>query len=129
MQIFVLPDRNEIIYLADLYSGMFVVVAAVAGISMCLQGTTFTTAGLRMTTRLRKQYFTALLSQVYYFTRLHRPCGDVPTPIHPMDVVTKLAENHACKEKQILKQTLYQTVWSVGYNGPKLHFLGEIYIQ
>ncbi|CAB3225437.1 unnamed protein product [Arctia plantaginis] len=68
--IFVLPDRNQIIYLADLYSGMFVVVAAVAGISMCLQGTTFTTAGLRMTTRLRKQYFSALLSQeIGYFDK------------------------------------------------------------
>ncbi|KAF9804800.1 hypothetical protein SFRURICE_007703 [Spodoptera frugiperda] len=61
--IFVLDDRKEIIYLADLYSGMFIVVAAVAGVSMCLQSTTFTTAGLKMTTRLRQQYFSSLLKQ------------------------------------------------------------------
>ncbi|KAJ8737704.1 hypothetical protein PYW08_000299 [Mythimna loreyi] len=61
--IFILDDRREIIYLADLYSGMFIVVAAVAGVSMCLQSTTFTTAGLRMTTRLRQQYFSSLLRQ------------------------------------------------------------------
>ncbi|CAH0703399.1 unnamed protein product [Spodoptera exigua] len=61
--IFILDDRKEIIYLADLYSGMFVVVAAVAGVSMCLQSTTFTTAGLKMTTRLRQQYFSSLLKQ------------------------------------------------------------------
>ncbi|CAK1554106.1 unnamed protein product [Leptosia nina] len=61
--IYVLPDRNQIISLADLYSGMFVVVAAVAGLSMCLQSATFTNAGLKMTTRLRYQYFGALLKQ------------------------------------------------------------------
>lgn len=66
-QIFVLADHNEMLYLADLYSGLFVVVAAVAGISMCLQSTTFTSAGLKMTTRLRHQYFSALLRQVMYF--------------------------------------------------------------
>lgn len=43
---------------------MFILVAAVAGISMCLQSVTFTTAGLKMTTRLRIKYFTALLAQV-----------------------------------------------------------------
>ncbi|KAL0852199.1 hypothetical protein ABMA28_000423 [Loxostege sticticalis] len=61
--IFVLSDYAQIIYLADLYSGMFIVVAAVAGISMCLQSTTFTNAGLKMTSRLRHQYFAALLKQ------------------------------------------------------------------
>ncbi|XP_075990573.1 multidrug resistance protein homolog 49-like [Anticarsia gemmatalis] len=61
--IFILPNRLEIIYWADFYSGMFIVVAAVAGVSMCLQSTTFTTAGLRMTTRLRQRYFSSLLKQ------------------------------------------------------------------
>ncbi|XP_061382310.1 multidrug resistance protein homolog 49-like [Danaus plexippus] len=61
--IFILPDRNDIIYYADFYSGMFLVVAAIAGISMFLQSTTFTHAGLRMTSRLRQQYFSALLKQ------------------------------------------------------------------
>ncbi|KAJ0183787.1 hypothetical protein K1T71_000210 [Dendrolimus kikuchii] len=61
--IFALSDRQEIVYLADLYSGMFIVIAAVAGLSMFLQSTTFTTAGLKMTTRLRHQYFSALLRQ------------------------------------------------------------------
>lgn len=63
-QIFILPDHNEIVYLADFYSGMFLVVAAVAGLSMCLQSSAFTNAGLRMTRRLRQQYFAALLRQV-----------------------------------------------------------------
>ncbi|XP_063837633.1 multidrug resistance protein homolog 49-like [Ostrinia nubilalis] len=61
--IFVLPDRSQITYLADLYSGMFIVVAAIAGCTMCLQSTTFTNAGLKMTSRLRQQYFAALLRQ------------------------------------------------------------------
>ncbi|XP_072931072.1 multidrug resistance protein homolog 49-like [Epargyreus clarus] len=61
--IFVLPNRADIIYLADFYSGMFVVVAAVAGASMCLQSSTFTNAGLKMTSRLRQQYFSSLLKQ------------------------------------------------------------------
>ncbi|CAH2103160.1 unnamed protein product [Euphydryas editha] len=61
--IFVLPNRSDILYYADFYSGMFLVVAAVAGISMCLQSATFTNAGLKMTTRLRQQYFSALLRQ------------------------------------------------------------------
>ncbi|XP_028035436.1 multidrug resistance protein homolog 49-like [Bombyx mandarina] len=61
--IFILDNRDDIIYLADLYSVLFVVIAAVAGISMCLQSTTFTSAGLKMTTRLRHQYFASLLKQ------------------------------------------------------------------
>ncbi|XP_034839685.1 multidrug resistance protein homolog 49-like isoform X2 [Maniola hyperantus] len=61
--IFVLESRGDIIYQADFYSGMFLVVAAVAGLSMFLQSTTFTNAGLKMTTRLRQQYFSALLKQ------------------------------------------------------------------
>ncbi|XP_047544251.1 multidrug resistance protein homolog 49-like [Vanessa atalanta] len=65
--IFVLPDRDDIVYYADFYSGMFLVVAAVAGLSMCLQSTTFTNAGLKMTTRLRQQYFSALLRQEIAF--------------------------------------------------------------
>lgn len=63
-QIYALNDREEVIYLSNLYSGLFLVVAAVAGISMFLQSTTFTIAGLKMTTRLRYQYFGALLRQV-----------------------------------------------------------------
>lgn len=63
-QIFVMDNRADIIYMADLYAGMFVVVAAVAGVSMCLQSVAFTNAGLKMTSRLRHQYFTALLKQV-----------------------------------------------------------------
>ncbi|XP_039763141.1 multidrug resistance protein homolog 49-like [Pararge aegeria] len=65
--IFILENRSEIIYLADFYSGMFLVVAAVAGLSMFLQSTTFTNAGLNMTTRLRQQYFAALLRQEIAF--------------------------------------------------------------
>ncbi|CAB3235159.1 unnamed protein product [Arctia plantaginis] len=74
--IFVLTDRDQIIYYADLYSGMFILVAAVAGISMCLQSFTFTTAGLKMTTRLRVKYFTALLAQeIGYFDRESNTVG------------------------------------------------------
>ncbi|XP_013189257.1 multidrug resistance protein homolog 49 [Amyelois transitella] len=74
--IFVMDDRNEIIYMADLYSGMFVVVAAVAGISMCLQSITFTNAGLKMTNRLRHQYFSALLRQeIGYFDKESNTVG------------------------------------------------------
>lgn len=63
-QIFVLTNRDELISLGDMYAGLFVVVAAIAGVSMCLQSSTYTTAGLKMTTRLRELYFNALLSQV-----------------------------------------------------------------
>ncbi|CAK1588202.1 unnamed protein product [Parnassius mnemosyne] len=61
--IFVIRDHSEIIYFADLYSGLFLVVAAVAGVSMFLQSATFTHAGLKMTSRLRYQYFSAILRQ------------------------------------------------------------------
>ncbi|CAG4929498.1 unnamed protein product [Parnassius apollo] len=61
--IFVLRHHSDIIYFADLYSGLFIVVAAVAGVSMFLQSATFTHAGLKMTTRLRHQYFSAILRQ------------------------------------------------------------------
>ncbi|CAB3235149.1 unnamed protein product [Arctia plantaginis] len=61
--IFILTDHDLLLYLADLYAGLFLVVASVAGIGMCLQSFTFTTAGLKMTTRLRIQYFAALLRQ------------------------------------------------------------------
>lgn len=64
IQIFILEDRADVLYQADVFAGMFVVVAAIAGISMCLQSTTFISAGLKMTTRLRLQYFSALLKQV-----------------------------------------------------------------
>ncbi|XP_049884996.1 multidrug resistance protein homolog 49-like [Pectinophora gossypiella] len=74
--IYVLKDHNTITYLADLYSGMFLLVAAVAGASMCLQGTTFTYAGLRMTTRLRQQYFASLLRQeIGYFDKESNTVG------------------------------------------------------
>ncbi|KAG7310331.1 hypothetical protein JYU34_003103 [Plutella xylostella] len=63
MGMFALPDHNEIIRLSEVYSGLFIVVAAIAGISMCLQSIAFTNAGLKMTTRLRLQYFSSLLKQ------------------------------------------------------------------
>lgn len=63
-QIYVLTNYDNIRHLADLYAGMFLVVAAVAGATMCLQSFTFTTAGLKMTSRLRQQYFSSLLKQV-----------------------------------------------------------------
>ncbi|CAG4929505.1 unnamed protein product [Parnassius apollo] len=61
--IFVLQDHSDIIYFADLYSGLFIVISAIAGVSMFLQSATFTHAGLKMTTRLRHQYFSAILRQ------------------------------------------------------------------
>ncbi|XP_022833220.1 multidrug resistance protein homolog 49-like [Spodoptera litura] len=68
--IFILTDRDELISLGDMYAGLFVVVAAIAGVSMCLQSSTYTTAGLKMTTRLRELYFNALLSQeIGYYDR------------------------------------------------------------
>uniref|UniRef100_A0A2H1W3L7 SFRICE_008550 n=1 Tax=Spodoptera frugiperda TaxID=7108 RepID=A0A2H1W3L7_SPOFR len=68
--IFVLTNRDELISLGDMYAGLFVVVAAIAGVSMCLQSSTYTTAGLKMTTRLRELYFNALLSQeIGYYDR------------------------------------------------------------
>ncbi|KAI5641365.1 ABC transporter transmembrane region domain-containing protein [Phthorimaea operculella] len=74
--IYVLSDKEEITNLADLYSGLFMVVAAVAGTSMCLQGYSFTRAGLKMTTRLRKQYFAGLLRQeMAYFDRQSNTVG------------------------------------------------------
>lgn len=72
-QIFILTDRGELLFLGDVYAGLFVVVAAIAGVSMCLQSTTFTTAGLKMTTRLREAYFKALLRQVH----IHLPTAIV----------------------------------------------------
>ncbi|XP_037299939.1 multidrug resistance protein homolog 49-like isoform X2 [Manduca sexta] len=76
--IFVLDDRNQVLYLADLYSGMFVVVAAIAGVSMCLQSSTFTTAGLKMTTRLRYQYFASILKQeMGYFDKESNTIGAI----------------------------------------------------
>ncbi|XP_073952681.1 multidrug resistance protein homolog 49-like [Choristoneura fumiferana] len=74
--IFALKDHDEILYLADLYSGMFIVVAAIAGISMCLQSTAFTNAGLQMTSRLRQQYFSSLLRQeIGYFDKESNTVG------------------------------------------------------
>ncbi|VVC86230.1 multidrug resistance protein homolog 49-like [Leptidea sinapis] len=61
--IYVLPNRDDMTHLADTFSGLFLVIAAVAGAAMCIQSTSFTTAGLKMTTRLRHQYFGALLKQ------------------------------------------------------------------
>ncbi|KAJ2954418.1 hypothetical protein O0L34_g2685 [Tuta absoluta] len=74
--IYVLDDTEEIKSKADLYSGLFMVVAAVAGISMCLQGYSFTRAGLKMTTRLRMQYFASLLRQeMAYFDKQSNTVG------------------------------------------------------
>ncbi|KAM3968871.1 LOW QUALITY PROTEIN: multidrug resistance protein homolog 49-like [Aphomia sociella] len=74
--IFVYNRNEDIIYYADLYSGMFVVVAAIAGVAMCLQSTTFTNAGLKMTTRLRHQYFAGLLRQeIGFFDREYNAVG------------------------------------------------------
>ncbi|CAB3235155.1 unnamed protein product [Arctia plantaginis] len=61
--IFVLKDHNELLYFADLYAGLFVLVSSFAGLCMLLQSFTFTRGGLKMTTRLRTQYFAALLRQ------------------------------------------------------------------
>ncbi|XP_053623630.1 multidrug resistance protein homolog 49-like [Plodia interpunctella] len=78
--IFVMDNRADIIYMADLYAGMFVVVAAVAGVSMCLQSVAFTNAGLKMTSRLRHQYFTALLKQeIGYFDKESNTVGALCT--------------------------------------------------
>lgn len=61
---FALEDHGEIIRQSGIYAGLFLVVAAIAGVSMCLQSATFTNAGLKMTTRLRLRYFSSLLKQV-----------------------------------------------------------------
>lgn len=63
-QIYALPNPDEVIYLGDFYGVMFIIVAAIAGTAMCLQSFAFTTSGLKMTTRLRNQYFSSLLKQV-----------------------------------------------------------------
>ncbi|XP_063394419.1 multidrug resistance protein homolog 49-like [Cydia fagiglandana] len=74
--IFASADPTYMVYMADLYSGLFVVVAAVAGVTMCLQSVTFTNSGLRMTTRLRQQYFSSLLMQeVGYYDRESNTVG------------------------------------------------------
>ncbi|CAH0578089.1 unnamed protein product [Chrysodeixis includens] len=76
--IFALTDRDEMLFYGDLYAGLFVVVAAIAGISMCLQSSTFTTAGLKMTSRLRKQYFEALLRQeIGYYDKSSNTVGAI----------------------------------------------------
>lgn len=77
LQIFALTDRKEMLFYGDLYAGLFVVVAAIAGISMCLQSSTFTTAGLKMTSRLRKQYFEALLRQVNHLNHFYSSGDDL----------------------------------------------------
>lgn len=66
--VFASEDHEEILASSALLSGMFVVVATIAGISMCLQSTCFTSAGLKMTTRLRVQCFASYLKQeIAYF--------------------------------------------------------------
>ncbi|XP_063890908.1 multidrug resistance protein homolog 49 [Helicoverpa armigera] len=76
--IFVLTDRDELLHLGDLYAGLFVLVAAVAGTSMCLQSSTFTSAGLKMTTRLREAYFNALLRQeIGYYDKESNTVGAI----------------------------------------------------
>ncbi|XP_061705588.1 multidrug resistance protein homolog 49-like isoform X1 [Cydia pomonella] len=74
--IFASSDPAYMVHMADLYSGLFVVVAAVAGVTMCLQSVTFTNSGLRMTTRLRQQYFSSLLMQeIGYYDRESNTVG------------------------------------------------------
>ncbi|XP_048004619.1 multidrug resistance protein homolog 49-like [Leguminivora glycinivorella] len=74
--IFTSSDPEYLVSMADLYSGLFVVVAAVAGVTMCLQSVTFTNSGLKMTTRLRQQYFASLLVQeIGYFDRESNTVG------------------------------------------------------
>lgn len=63
-QVFAVPDGALIIAKCDMFAGLFIVVAAIAGITMCLQSASFTSAGLIMTNRLRGQYFSSLLRQV-----------------------------------------------------------------
>ncbi|XP_047041195.1 multidrug resistance protein homolog 49-like isoform X1 [Helicoverpa zea] len=76
--IFALTNREELIHLGDLYAGLFVLVAAIAGVSMCLQSSTFTTAGLKMTTRLREAYFKALLRQeIGYYDKESNTVGAI----------------------------------------------------
>ncbi|XP_026317561.1 multidrug resistance protein homolog 49-like isoform X2 [Hyposmocoma kahamanoa] len=68
--IYALPNPNDIIYLGDFYGVVFIVVSVMAGASMCLQSFAFTTSGLKMTTRLRYQYFSSLLRQeIGYFDK------------------------------------------------------------
>ncbi|KAJ0183786.1 hypothetical protein K1T71_000209 [Dendrolimus kikuchii] len=76
--IYILTDRDKIVYLADFYSGMFLIVATVAGVSMCIQGVSFTSSGLKMTTRLRHQYFAALLNQeIGFFDKASNTVGAI----------------------------------------------------
>ncbi|XP_048489395.1 multidrug resistance protein homolog 49 [Plutella xylostella] len=56
-------DYDAVVSQSNLLVGLFIAVAAVAAVAMCLQSSTFTSAGLKMTTRLRLQYFSSLLRQ------------------------------------------------------------------
>ncbi|XP_075991226.1 multidrug resistance protein homolog 49-like [Anticarsia gemmatalis] len=76
--IYILTDHDQMLYLADLYAGLFLIVAGVAGTCMCLQSATFTSAGLKMTSRLRIQYFTALLRQeIGYYDKQSNTVGAI----------------------------------------------------
>ncbi|XP_048488083.1 ATP-dependent translocase ABCB1 [Plutella xylostella] len=61
--IFQNPNKAEVQANSDLISGVFFIIALVAAVAMFLQSSTFTKAGLKMTTRLRLQYFESLLKQ------------------------------------------------------------------
>ena len=105
-QIFALTDRDQLLFLGDMYAGLFVVVAAVAGVSMCLQSTTFTTAGLRMTTRLRGAYFNALLRQV---------------PTHIYLTYKNIKIGFLCK-----KITIIFVLQEIGYYDKEINTVGAI---
>ncbi|XP_026315183.1 multidrug resistance protein homolog 49-like isoform X2 [Hyposmocoma kahamanoa] len=74
--VFAYPDGAFIIAKCDLFAGLFILVAATAGVTMCLQSATFTSAGLMMTNRLREQYFSGLLRQeIGYFDKESNTVG------------------------------------------------------
>ncbi|KPJ04743.1 Multidrug resistance protein 1 [Papilio xuthus] len=76
--IFVLRERAEVLRRADLFAGMCVLVGAVAALAMFLQNATFTHSGLRLTNRLRHQYFSAILRQeVGFFDKASNRVGAV----------------------------------------------------
>ncbi|KPJ16025.1 Multidrug resistance protein 1 [Papilio machaon] len=76
--IFVLTERGEVLRQADLFAGMCVLVGAVAALAMFLQNATFTHSGLRLTNRLRHQYFSAILRQeVGFFDKASNRVGAI----------------------------------------------------
>ncbi|GBP95551.1 Multidrug resistance protein 1, partial [Eumeta japonica] len=76
--VFAYEDNARTLRDSAVFSGMFIVIAAVAGVTMCLQSVTFTTAGLKMTTRLRVQCFSSYLKQeIGYFDRAKNAVGSL----------------------------------------------------